>query len=172
MKFKPERAVYFSGVIDTHTAMELMVSITKLYAADPKSPITMFVASSGGSVSDAFAIYDYVMRVLKPNLETVALGEVNSMAIILFMMGKRRYVGKLAIMKFHNFELFKDTGTTAESAEKTRSELSSREEEYVNLVASRSARQISESRIKSLMRKNSTIKFRQAIKLGLAHEIL
>jgi len=156
MNFKPERAVYFSGEIDTHTAMELMISMTKLHAADPKSPITMFIASSGESVSDTFAIYDYVMRALKPKLETVALGEVNSMAALLFLMGEQRHIGELAVMRFHRFSMGVSASLTSQKASQTREDLERSEKKYVNAIVNITRGKIT----------------RNAVKLGLAHKIL
>lgn len=174
MRFKPERALYFSGEINAQTSMDFIVSITKLYNADPVSPITLFIVSTGGNVSEAFAIYDYVMKVLKPKLQTVALGEVNSMAIILFMMGDKRYIGKLAAMRFHKLSrgFRQDAYLTEKMAENTSRELSLSNEEYLNLIVKRLARPIAKSVVREIMETEMIVRPSQAVKLGLAHKIL
>ena len=62
-QFRPDRSLFLNGEIDTNTSMEIITGMSKLHSSDPKTPITLFISSGGGSVGDAFALYDYVMMV-------------------------------------------------------------------------------------------------------------
>lgn len=174
MKFEPKRSLYFNGEIDTHTSMELILGITKLYATDPKALITLFIISSGGSITDTFAIYEYVTKVLKPNLRTVVLGEASSMAVLLFLMGDTRYIGKLVIMRFHEpwRTLIKDTVLTPKIARRADRELSESKKKYLEILVNRTANKISKSDGTDLLDSDTTISARQAVKLGIAHKVL
>ena len=85
MKFRLEQSLFLNGVVDAQTSMEIITGMSRLYFANPKKLITLFISSAGGSVSDSFALYDYTTKALKPKLQTVALGEVNSTAVMLLV---------------------------------------------------------------------------------------
>ena len=172
MDFKPERSVYLDGEINGHTCAEAMMGISKLYSADQEAPITLFISSGGGNVSDAFALYDYIMTALRPNLQTVALGEANSVAVILFLMGEKRYVGNLTILKLHEFSFTPEgsSSVTARGARKMAKSLELSQTKYADIIANRSG--MPKRKVRALMRKKATILPAQAVELGLAHQVL
>lgn len=174
MKFKLEESLFLNCAVDAQTSMEVIIGMSKLYSANPKTLITLFISSGGGSVGDAFALYDYTMKALKPKLQTVALGEVNSTAIMLFLMGETRYVGRLSVMRFHKFSLTVENATslTTRKADQIRRDLEKSEAEYVNIITSRSGGKITADKARALLDDNVAVPAIQAVKLGLAHKIL
>lgn len=174
MEFDPKRSLYLNGEIDTQTSMGFISGITKLYAEKPAELITLFLASSGGSVSDTFAIYEYVIKALKPRLQTVALGEASSMAVLLFLMGDTRYVGELTVMRFHHLGrvLQKDARFTPEMAGRTKKELRESEHKYIKILTERTSNRITRAIGLSMINKERTVSASQAVELGLAHHIL
>ena len=170
--FNSERSIFLKGEVDDNTSSQVMLEATRLHSIDPGALITMFVSSGGGNVGDAFALYDYMMKVLKPNLQTVILGEASSSAVILFLMGKKRYVGEMALLKLHEFSFTPDrvSSITARRARKIARSLETPQAKYTTVVAQRSG--MTESKVRTLMRKEATILPVQAVELGLAHQIL
>ena len=58
------------------------------YAADPDTPIVMYINSGGGVVTSGLAIYDVMMHV-RPPVYTVCLGHAESMAAVLLCAGEK-----------------------------------------------------------------------------------
>ena len=174
MKFRLEQSLFLNGVVDAQTSMEIITGMSRLYFANPKKLITLFISSAGGSVSDSFALYDYTTKALKPKLQTVALGEVNSTAVMLFLMGETRYIGRLSVMRFHKFSLTVEntTSLTSRKADQMRQDLERSEAEYVNIITSRSGGKITADKARTFLDNNIAVSAIQAVKLGLAHRIL
>ena len=172
--FKPEQSLFINGAVDAQTSSDVIMGMSKLYSADPKKMITLFISSGGGSVGDAFALYDYTTKALKPKLQTVALGEVNSTAVMLFLMGDTRYIGRLSVMRFHKFSLIVEntTSLTTRKADQIRQDLERSEAEYVNIITSRSGGKITADQARTFLDNNIAVPAIQAVKLGLAHHLL
>lgn len=171
MEFTPERSVYLNGEISTNNVLEIIAEISKLHSADPEAAITLFIVSGGGSINDSFAVYDFV-NFLKPKLQTVALGEVNSSAVVLFMMGETRYIGRLTLMKFHRFSFSNIAKLTSKNSGELSDELKMSEARYVDILVERSGGKISKGMANIFLDKHAVITATQAIELGLAHKIL
>lgn len=58
------------------------------FSEDPWSEMTLVVNSSGGSLTDAFALID-VMRGAQANIGTVGIGEIASAGLLIFMSGHK-----------------------------------------------------------------------------------
>lgn len=63
-----------------------MAQLLVLESLDPESPITMYINSPGGSFTAMTAIYD-TMQYVKPEIQTVCLGQAASAAAILLAGG-------------------------------------------------------------------------------------
>jgi ATP-dependent protease ClpP protease subunit len=84
------RKVYLIGVINTESVNKTREQITALWQdGRQKEEITLFVCSGGGMVVPAISFYEWI-KIHKIPLITVAMGEVASAAIPLFLSGKPR----------------------------------------------------------------------------------
>lgn len=151
--------------------MEVMIGITKLYSSDLTSVINLFIGSTGGNVSDGFAMYDYVMGMLKPKLNTAAIGEISSMAVPLYLMGEVRTIGGLAVVRLHRFSTSPNSSLSSVNSLKISEELARAEEKYINILVRRTENKISEEMANELMDKNVTLTAVDAVKLGIAHKV-
>lgn len=88
-EFFAHREIEIAGVIDRDMAYSLCQQLRHLAQDDPRTKITIFVNSPGGSVQDGLAIYD-VMRAIDCPIRTVCLGMAASMAALLFIAGDER----------------------------------------------------------------------------------
>lgn len=171
MNFEPDRSLYLNGDINTQTVMEVMIGITRLYSANPASVINLFMGSTGGGVSDGFGLYDYVMGMLKPKLNTAAIGEISSMAVPLYLMGELRIIGGLAVVRLHRFSTSPSSSLSSVNSAKISEELARAEEKYINILVRRTGNKISEEKANELMDKNITLTAVEAVQLGIAHKV-
>lgn len=96
------------------------------------------------------------------------------MAVILFMMGDRRYVGRLTVMRFHELgrEFVHGAHLTGKTADQATKELLERNGIYASLIADRLTRPVARQVIEKIMQDEVIVSSSQTIKLGLAHKII
>lgn len=66
-----------------------------------REPIMLFINSNGGNAYDAFALAD-IIKTSKTPVYTVAIGWCMSGGLLIFMAGKKRFVGENATLMFHD----------------------------------------------------------------------
>ena len=66
-----------------------------------REPIMLFINSNGGNVYDSFALAD-IIKTSKTPVYTVAIGWCMSGGLLIFMEGKKRFVGENATLMFHD----------------------------------------------------------------------
>ena len=81
-----ERIVFLGDSVDDHIANLVIAQLLHLEGDDPDKDIHMYVNSPGGLVSAGLAIYD-TMQYIKPDIETICIGQAASMAAILLAGG-------------------------------------------------------------------------------------
>lgn len=88
-----ERIVFLDGEI--HDAMADLVVAQLLYleSQDPERDISLYINSPGGSVTAGLALYD-TMQYIRPDIQTICMGQAASMAALLLACGakEKRYV--------------------------------------------------------------------------------
>ena len=72
--------------VDDRVANRLCAQLLLLSAEDPRSDISLYINSPGGSVSAGLAIYD-TMRLIPNDVSTLAMGLAGSMAQFLLCAG-------------------------------------------------------------------------------------
>ena len=85
-KLFEDRIVFLGVQVDDASADDVMAQLLVLESIDPDSPITMYINSPGGSFTALTAIYDTMMYV-KPQIQTVCLGQAASAAAVLLAAG-------------------------------------------------------------------------------------
>ena len=91
-KLFEERIIFLGTPISDDIANAVMAQLLCLQSMDPDRDISIYINSPGGSFTAMTAIYD-PMRFLKPDVETVCLGQAASAAAVLLAAGtpgKRR----------------------------------------------------------------------------------
>ena len=66
-----------------------------------REPIMLFINSNGGNAYDAFALAD-IIKTSKTPIYTIAIGWCMSGGLLIFMAGKKRFVGENATLMFHD----------------------------------------------------------------------
>lgn len=85
-KLFEDRIVFLGVQVDDASADDVMAQLLVLESIDPDSPITMYINSPGGSFTALTAIYD-TMQYIKPQIQTVCLGQAASAAAVLLTAG-------------------------------------------------------------------------------------
>lgn len=85
-KLFDERILFLGVQVDDTSADDIMAQLLVLESQDPDSPITMYINSPGGSFTAMTAIYD-TMQYIKPQIQTVCLGQAASAAAVLLAAG-------------------------------------------------------------------------------------
>lgn len=83
-----DRIVFLGDEVNQHTANLIAAQILFLESEDPKKDIKLYINSPGGSVYDAFAIYD-TMQYVKCDIQTVGIGVQASAAAFLLSSGTK-----------------------------------------------------------------------------------
>lgn len=85
-KLFEDRIVFLGTQVDDASADDVMAQLLVLESQDPDSLITMYINSPGGSFTAMTAIYD-TMQYIKPEIQTVCLGQAASAAAVILAGG-------------------------------------------------------------------------------------
>ncbi len=85
-KLFEERIIFLGTQVDDASANDIMAQLLVLEGLDPDRDITMYINSPGGSFTSLMAIYD-TMQYVRPDVQTVCLGQAASAAAILLAAG-------------------------------------------------------------------------------------
>src|ERR1700751_3396810 len=83
-----EHIIFIGTPIDDHVANLATAQMLFLQAEDPERDIQLYINSPGGSVTAGFAIYD-TMQYVKPDIQTMCIGQAASFAAVLLAAGKK-----------------------------------------------------------------------------------
>lgn len=85
-KLFEDRIIFLGVQVDDASADDVMAQLLVLESQDPDGLITMYINSPGGSFTALTAIYD-TMQYIKPEVQTVCLGQAASAAAVLLAAG-------------------------------------------------------------------------------------
>ncbi|MDR2301927.1 MAG: ATP-dependent Clp endopeptidase proteolytic subunit ClpP [Deltaproteobacteria bacterium] len=83
-----DRIILLGTPIDDQVANLICAQLIFLEAEDPEKDIHLYINSPGGVVSSGLAIYD-TMRFIKPEVNTLCLGQAASMGALLLAAGAK-----------------------------------------------------------------------------------
>jgi len=85
-KLFEERIIFLGVQIDDASANDVMAQLLTLESIDPDRDISIYINSPGGSFTAMTAIYD-TMQFVKPDVQTVCIGQAASAAAVLLAAG-------------------------------------------------------------------------------------
>ena len=85
-KLFEERIIFLGQAIDDTIANDIMAQLLALESMDPDRDISLYVNSPGGSFTALTAIYD-TMQFVRPDIQTVCLGQAASAAAVILAAG-------------------------------------------------------------------------------------
>ena len=97
-----DRIIFIDGEIFDITADLVVAQLLFLQSQDPDRDIQLYINSPGGSVTAGLAIYD-TMQYVRPDIQTVCLGQAASMGALLLAAGShgKRFALPSARMLIH-----------------------------------------------------------------------
>ncbi|CAB4618088.1 MAG: endopeptidase Clp [actinobacterium acAMD-2] len=85
-KLFEERIIFLGVQIDDASANDVMAQLLTLESMDADRDISIYINSPGGSFTALTAIYD-TMRFVKPDIQTICMGQAASAAAVLLAAG-------------------------------------------------------------------------------------
>jgi ATP-dependent Clp protease protease subunit len=85
-KLFEDRIVFLGTQVDDTSANDVMAQLLWLEGDDPDRDIRIYINSPGGSSTSLMAIYD-TMQFVRPDIETVCLGQAASAAAVILAAG-------------------------------------------------------------------------------------
>ena len=83
-----ERIIFLVGPVNDHTANLVVAQLLFLESENPDKDIYFYINSPGGSVTAGMSIYD-TMKCIKPDVQTLCLGQAASMGAFLLSVGTK-----------------------------------------------------------------------------------
>ena len=83
-----ERIIFLGTPIDDTVANLMIAQLLHLESEDPDKDISIYVNSPGGEITGLFAIYD-TMQYIKPDVQTICIGQAASAAAVLLAAGTK-----------------------------------------------------------------------------------
>jgi ATP-dependent Clp protease protease subunit len=83
-----ERIIFLGTPIDDGVANVVMAQLLHLESEDPDRDISMYINSPGGSFTALTAIYD-TMQFVKPQIQTICMGQAASAAAVILAAGAK-----------------------------------------------------------------------------------
>ena len=81
-----ERIVFVMGPIDDHIASLVTAQLLFLEADNPDKDVALYINSPGGVVTSGLAVYD-TMQYIRPDVQTICIGQAASMGSLLLTAG-------------------------------------------------------------------------------------
>ncbi len=83
-----ERIIFLGTPVDDIVANLIIAQLLFLESEDPEKDINFYINSPGGIVTAGLAIYD-TMQYIKPDIQTICIGQAASMAALLLAAGAK-----------------------------------------------------------------------------------
>ena len=83
-----DRIIFIGMAVDDHMANLIIAQLLFLESDEPEQDIYLYINCPGGHVSSGLAIYD-TMQYIKPDLQTICIGQAASMGALLLTAGAK-----------------------------------------------------------------------------------
>ena len=165
-----ERIVFLGTPIDDQVANVIVAQLLFLAREEPDRDIQMYINSPGGSISAGLAIHDTI-KLVQPDISTIAVGMTASMGTVLLCAGAKgkRYALPNATVHFHQAMLGR-IGGQARDIEIAAKEILRENEIIRNVLAANTGK--STEQITQDMDRDFYMSAEQAKEYGMVDEIL
>lgn len=83
-----DRVIFINGGISTEMSHVIVAQLLFLESENPEKDISLYINSPGGEVTAGMAIYD-TMQFIKPDVQTIVMGQACSMGSLLAQAGSK-----------------------------------------------------------------------------------
>ncbi len=88
-KLLENRIIFLTGYIDDYLSNNIITQLLYLESKNNKKDIYIYINSPGGIITSGMSIYD-TMKFIKPQINTICIGQACSMAAIILSSGKKK----------------------------------------------------------------------------------
>ncbi|OQY36513.1 MAG: ATP-dependent Clp endopeptidase, proteolytic subunit ClpP [Spirochaetaceae bacterium 4572_7] len=81
-----DRVIFLDGEVNDTSANLIVAQLLFLESQDPDKDVSLYINSPGGSITAGLAIYD-TMQWIKPDVQTICIGQAASMGAVLLNGG-------------------------------------------------------------------------------------
>jgi ATP-dependent Clp protease, protease subunit len=170
-KLFEDRIIFLGVQVDDASADDVMAQLLVLESQDPDRDIVLYINSPGGSFTALTAIYD-TMQYIKPDIQTVCLGQAASAAAVLLAAGakgKRLALPNARVLIHQPALMSGDYGQASDIEIQANEVLRMRQwlEETISRHSDRTAEQV-----RSDIERDKILTADQAVEYGLVDQIL
>lgn len=83
-----ERIIFINGIINDSLSNLIIAQMLFLEAENPEKDINLYINSPGGHITSGLSIYDTI-KFIKPDTNTICIGQACSMGALLLSSGKK-----------------------------------------------------------------------------------
>lgn len=145
---------------------ESVLNVAKALVAKKKN---LIINSSGGEVTPGFALYDLI-QMHNPNMRTIGVGQVQSIAVLPFLAGKRRICTENCRFMFHHGTFQQTQAEGQMEMQGIMKELLEQDKRYQELIVKHT--KLKHSEVKRLIKYGFYFDAQEALRLGFVHEII
>ncbi len=169
--------LFFMGEVNeenaTNAIAAMMLYKETLSASEEAEDLQMYISTHGGEADEMFAMYDIMKLVQRTNdIATVGIGKVMSAGVVLLAAGTKgkRKIGKNCRVMIHN--VITGQMGAINTVEHEMKEVKRIQKAYIDALAENS--NMTPTQIRKLMRRgeNVYLSAEEAIKYGIADEIM
>ena len=164
-----ERIVFLNGGVDDQVANSICAQLLYLEAEDPNSDITFQINSPGGVITAGMAIID-TMNFIKPDINTIVIGQACSMDSVIACMGTK---GKRQILPHARHLIHQPLGGAqgqASDIEINAREIMRMKDMLVNIYAEQTGQK--PDKIVNDIDRDNIMTAAQSVAYGLADEVI
>jgi ATP-dependent Clp protease protease subunit len=164
-----ERIIFLGTPIDDGVANVVMAQLLHLESEDPDRDISIYINSPGGSFTALTAIYD-TMQFVKPEIQTICMGQAASAAAVLLAAGTK---GKRLALEHARVLIHQPSG--GGEGQSSDIEIQAREimrmrELLEQMIATHSGRDV--ALVRKDIERDKILTAREAVEYGLIDEVV
>ena len=164
-----ERIIFLGTPIDDGVANVIMAQLLHLESEDPDRDISIYINSPGGSFTALTAIYD-TMQFVKPEIQTICMGQAASAAAVLLAAGTK---GKRLALQHARVLIHQPSG--GGEGQSSDIEIQAREilrmRELLEQMIARHTGQ-EEAKVRKDIERDKILTAREAVEYGLIDEVV
>lgn len=166
-----DRIIFLNGPINDQVANLLIAQMVFLEKENPKEDIQLYIQSPGGSVAAGLALYD-AMQYLKPDVVTIGMGSIASMASLLLSAGTKgkRFMLPHARIMIHQVRVSGMPGMTATELMIENNEMQTNKQMLNDILAKHTGQKVQKIQIDTELDK--WMSANEAVEYGLVDKVL
>jgi ATP-dependent Clp protease protease subunit len=168
-KLFEERIIFLGVQIDDTSADDIMAQLLCLESMDPDRDISIYINSPGGSFTALTAIYD-TMQFIRPEIQTVCLGQAASAAAVLLAAGTKGKRFALPNSRILIHQPYSEGGGQGSDIEIQAREILRMRALLESLLARHSGR--SEDQVRQDIERDKILTAADAVEYGLVDEVI